>query len=81
MALEWMNKQLMGISKEKRQVLTNGGELGGRKEDESDRKDCMAEKLCDAEGNDRFEGRGMHHSSCKKLIAYRHLSGIIHRNN
>lgn len=38
--------------KEKRQDLTNGGDLGDRK-DESNTKDCMAGKLCEAGGNDR----------------------------
>lgn len=43
----------MWVWKEKRQDLTNNGELGGIKVDESNRKDCMAGKLCEAEGNDR----------------------------
>lgn len=51
--LEWTNKQLMGMWKEKRKDLTNGGELVDRKEDESNTKDSMAGKLCEAESKDR----------------------------
>lgn len=42
---------------------------------------AQLESLSEAESNGRFERRGMHHSSCRKRIAYRRLPGIIHRNS